>query len=109
MLKVYVAGPYTGGDQVVNVRNAVLVSNHLFNLGFAPYCPHLNAHWHAIAPRPYEDWMTLDLEYLGVCDVLLRMEGESPGADREVRAMLDLGRPVCYSISELCELFGVPV
>ncbi len=43
--RVYVAGPYTIGNQILNVRQAVLTGTKLLDLGFAPYIPHLNHFW----------------------------------------------------------------
>lgn len=100
-IRVYVSGPYTKGDQVINVRNAVLASDRLFTDGYFPYCPHLTHLWHTIAPRPWQDWMNLDLEWIAACDCLLRLPGESKGADMEIAKAIELGIPVYYSIEEL--------
>ena len=43
----------------------------------------------------------MDLEWLEVCDCLVRIAGESIGADREVEYMRQLGKPVFYTIEEL--------
>ena len=80
---VYVAGPYTGGDVVVNVRNAVLAGQRLTDAGFTPFVPHLYHLWHTIIPGDYEQWMKLDLAWLSRCDALIQLEGVSPGAQRE--------------------------
>lgn len=92
-VKVYVAGPYTGGDVAVNVRNAIEAANRLADLGYAPFVPHLTHFWHLVFPRPYAFWVTLDNQFLPHCDAILRLPGESPGADREVALAntLDIG------------------
>jgi hypothetical protein len=46
--------------------------------------PHLTHFWHLVSPHEYEFWLKLDLEFLTVCDCLVRLPGESSGADREV-------------------------
>ena len=97
-LRVYIAGPYSKGDVVVNVREAMLAWHKLRNCGFIPFCPHLNHFLHLLIPLEYEKWLLWDLEWLAVCDALLRLPGESPGADRECRAAKDLGIPVFDSI-----------
>ena len=101
MKKVYVAGPYTKGDVAVNVRKAMLVAHELMHDGYAPYCPHLSHFLHLQESRPYEDWINLDKEWLKVCDAVLRFEGESKGADMEVKLAEELGMPVFYDIETL--------
>lgn len=102
-MKVYVAGPYTRGDVAVNVREAIVVTNKLLDLGFVPYCPHLTHFWHLVTPRPYEEWLAYDLIWMEACDVVLRIPGESSGADAEVARALELGIPVFYSLEELLQ------
>ena len=83
-LRVYVAGPYTKGDTILHIRNAILAAEKLRARGFCPFIPHLTAFWHLIAPSPYEEWLDLDNQFLPCCDVLLRLPGVSAGADLEV-------------------------
>lgn len=99
--KIYISGPYTKGDVVINVRNAVLASDLLLSEGFIPFCPHTTHLWHTIAPRPWQDWMNYDLEWIGTCGYMLRLPGESKGGDMEVARAIELGIPVYYSIEEL--------
>ncbi len=104
-IRVYVAGPYSKGDVAVNVRKAVLAADFLRDSGFAPFIPHLTHFWHMLAPRPYEDWLDLDNQFLPACDAVLRIPGESSGADKEVALAESLGIPVFFSHSELGEHF----
>lgn len=106
-IRIYVAGPITKGDQFANVRAAVDAANQLADLGFFPFVPHLFAHWHIIHPRHYEAWMALDFEYLSVCHALLRLPGESAGADREVAFARERGIPVFTSVIDLQMNFTV--
>ena len=96
-VRVYVAGPYSKGDVAVNVRNAILVANRLRDAGFAPFLPHLTHFWHLVVPRPYEDWLDLDNQFIPFCDALLRIPGESSGADKEVALARSLDIPVFYT------------
>jgi hypothetical protein len=41
------------------------------------------------------------MEWLAVCDCVLRLPGESKGADAEVKFAQEIGKPVYYSIAEL--------
>jgi hypothetical protein len=104
--KVYVAGPYTKGDVAVNVRNAYAAAEFLANAGFAPYVPHATHFWHLLFPHPYEFWLELDIVFLRCCDVLLRLPGESTGADREVSAALSDGIPVFRELDVLLAHFA---
>lgn len=92
--RVYVSGPYSFGDQAENVRIAVEAADALLDAGLAPYVPHLWHFWAIHSPRGYEEWMRLDFAFLPVCNVLLRIEGHSPGADREEDGARRLGIPV---------------
>jgi Domain of unknown function (DUF4406) len=103
--RIYVAGPYTKGDVAVNVARAIEVGHRLMDLGFAPFVPHLSHFQHLQHPRPYEDWMALDLVWLRECDALLRIPGESAGADREVRGANELLIPVFHEIEHLVAFF----
>ena len=98
MTYVYIAGPYTGGDSVVNVRAAVEAGQAVLAAGFIPFVPHLYHLWHTIKPGNYEQWMRLDFAWLERCDVLIRLPGNSPGADREVARAKELGIPVYYGL-----------
>jgi uncharacterized protein DUF4406 len=101
MKRVYVAGPYSSGDVAANVRSAYEAANRLVDGGLAAFVPHHTHFWHLIFPRPYEEWLTLDLAFLPCCDAVLRLPGESPGADGEVREARKLGIPVFEDVDEL--------
>ena len=100
---VYIASPYTKGDVAVNVRESILMAEKLRFLGYLPYCPFWTHFWHFLSPHEYEYWTGMDLEWLEICDCLLRLPGESSGADNEVAYMLKLGKPVFYSIKDLID------
>lgn len=70
-------------------------------MGYAPYIPHLTHFWHTMIPNEYSTWLELDLEWLCACDAVLRLPGESSGADNEVAEATKQGIPVVYSIDEL--------
>lgn len=98
---VYIAGPYTKGDVAQNVRNAILAADHLIGEGHVPYIPHLTHFWHLLSPKPYEFWIDYDLLWLEKCDCILRLQGESAGADMEVVEATRLGKPVYHSIRDI--------
>lgn len=100
-IRVYIAGPYTKGDVAQNVAEACKAADRLMNHGFSPYVPHLTHFQHMLFPRSYNEWIEHDLVWLRQCNVLLRLPGESPGADLEVQTAKELGIPVIYDIRDL--------
>lgn len=99
--RVFISGPYSQGDVIVNIRNAIMAADDLLMQDFAPYCPHLTAWQHLIRPHAYEEWLDLDAEWLRVCDAVLRLDGASSGADRETLLARDLGIPIFHSVTEV--------
>src|SRR3990167_7748285 len=103
-IRVYIAAPISLGDPDDNVRRATAVGLELLTAGFAPLIPQLT---HLIAPDDvrgtanYERWLESDLSFITVCDAVLRLPGESLGADRETRWAESLGIPVFTSIEAL--------
>jgi hypothetical protein len=106
MTRVYVAGPYSGGDTVANINRAIFNGDWLLSLGYVPFIPHLTGFWHLIHPHKYEDWLAYDMAWLRMCDAILRLPGESPGADREEQEAMRIGIPVFLSVPEL--IAGLP-
>jgi hypothetical protein len=105
MKKIYVAGPYSKGDVTTNVRKAFEAANELANNGFAPFVPHYTHFWDILFPRSYEFWLQLDEQFLYCCDAVLRIPGESSGADKEVKAAENNSIPVFFSIESLKKHF----
>ena len=105
-IKVYIASPYTKGDPAVNVKRQLDMFDILFDLKFYPFAPLFTHFQHITHPRPYQDWVNFDLEWVKVCNCVLRMDGESSGADGEVEYADELGRPVFYNVDDLCKYYG---
>ncbi len=113
--RVYVSGPITRGDVQDNLRLGIVFGLTLLHMGYAVFSPHALAA-HAIqdngSPPPvgsdeYEAWLAHDLAFVECCDALLRLPGESVGAEREVQHALAHGVRVCHSIKDL--LAALPV
>lgn len=101
MIKIYIASAYTIGDTSQNVRNQLTAFHFLLSNGFMPFAP-LFLHFYAITyPITYADCMKYCFEWLDSCDYLLRLDGESKGADMEVTMARELNIPVFYSFQEL--------
>ena len=102
-LKVYIAGPYSGGDVMRNISDALTQGEELLFYDYIPFIPHLSGFWHFKRPRPYNMWLEYDIEWLKSCDALLRIGGESPGADKEVEKAVQLNIPVFYDLAGLSQ------
>jgi len=103
---VYIAGPLgVGLSRAENVERAykvaAAVTEHYDARGVASYCvvPHscCETEKYLNVPRGYEQWMAGDLAVLARCDVVVRLRGESPGADREEARARELGIPVMHA------------
>ena len=99
--KIYIASPYTIGDIAVNVKRQIDAANELIALGYAPYTPLLSHFHHLIHPNHYDTWMDIGLTWLVECDAVLRLPGESKGADIECNVAHDHNIPIYYSIREI--------
>ena len=97
-LRVYIASPYTQGDPAINVKRQMDVFNMLMDHGVIPFAPTWAHFQHLYEPKGYEEWMEWCLEWVQQCDAVLRLEGYSPGADREVELAEKLGIKVFYNI-----------
>jgi nucleoside 2-deoxyribosyltransferase len=98
---VYIAGPLTTGDTIANVRAAIDAAAQLMDAGFHPFVPHLSVLTELVHPMPYERWLEADFAWILKCGSLLRLNGPSKGADREVEFAKGKSIPVFYSVSEL--------
>ena len=98
---IYVSAPFSLGDQFVNLRNACLAGDKIWEKGHTPFVPHLTALWHAISPKPWGEWMRMDTELLSMCDALLRLPGESKGADKEVAEAKRLCMLIYYRLEDI--------
>lgn len=98
--RIYIAGPMSNGDLCLRVRRAIEVGDYLLARGFVPYIPHQSIVWQLIAPKDHTAWLEYDIEWLKMCDGLLRLPGPSVGADYEVEVALSLDKHVYYLAAE---------
>ena len=90
---LYVAGPYTNPDPIVNTHRAARFATAVYELGeWVPLVPHLSLLWHMVTPRDVDHWYQLDLDQLEHCNAIVRLPGASTGADRE------LAKAVCWGL-----------
>lgn len=110
--RVYIAAPYTLGDVAKNVNRVIKVADELVKAGYIPYIPHLTHFWHLVSPKEYDFWLEYDHSFIDHwAQILLRLDGDSDGADGEARRARELGLPVYYSLGELlgiCREFKFP-
>jgi hypothetical protein len=99
-LLVYIASPYTG-NELSNTEFQINVAEILRESGFLPYWPLCSHYWEQVFSHDWKYWMDMDYEWIERCDVLLRLGGNSVGADKEVIHAKNFGIPVMYSIKEL--------
>ena len=105
-IKVYIASPYRLGLKEENVLRQVDMFHELMSRGFVPFAPLLNHYVDIHFPHDEMEWLQYDFEWLDMCDCVLRLDGESSGADAEVFRHNAQGKPVFYNIDELCKAYG---
>ena len=99
---IYLAGPYTNPDPIINTHDTIQVATRIYEEGWCvPFVPHLTLLWHMVTPRPLEFWYDLDLAHMETCDAVWRLPGESSGADAEVAHAKEIGMPVFTSEEEV--------
>ena len=105
---IYISGPYSNGDSIYNpeilldnVHKAEDAAIQLIDAGLLVFIPLQSHYIHARHPRVYGAWLKYDLCWLDKCDYLLRLPGDSKGADREVAYAKEKNIMVFYSIEAL--------
>lgn len=91
----YVAGPLTG-DTPENVRLAALAGQAIRDAGGFEFVPHDSVFRHQATPRSWGAWVDWCLGWVDRCDVVVRLPGESKGADLEVQHAKLHGVPVVF-------------
>ncbi len=106
---VYVAGPITSSGHVTdNVNKAIKVGDKLWAEGFVPFVPHLSVLWNMVSPHEnYEFWLEYDKQILLRCDCVLRLPGDSKGADEEEKFCNENDIPVYHSLDALIQFEGL--
>jgi hypothetical protein len=98
---VYIAGPYTKGVWEYNLRNVIEAAEQVYNAGHVPFIPHtMTTLWALLYPKQKDAWLEIDLRVLEECDSLIRLDGDSEGAEVEVDFAQEHGITVYESIDE---------
>lgn len=106
---IYVASPYSIGDELFNVNRQINAGEILTKRGFVPLLPLLSHFWHEKYNHEYDFWIKTCLEYLRRCDGILRLQGESLGADIEVEFAKHYNIPVFYDFDSINIWFNVEI
>jgi hypothetical protein len=118
--RVYIAGPISKGDLLHNIDQATAAFVELAKAGLAPFCPHWSAYskpatragngsvWcYATVSgndeMKHADWLGVDLAWVDVADAVLRLPGESAGADQETERATARGIPVFQTTDQVIE------
>jgi len=101
-MRVYIAGPYTQGDRSENMRQAMKAMDTLIAAGHEPFLPILTHFQDLAFPRPWSDWMRVDLAWLPCAEAVVRLPGESEGADMETAAVAGT-IPIFFSVEAFLE------
>lgn len=112
---ILIAGPYRSGTNddpdkmAANLRRLEEVSWPLFEAGHVPMIGEWVALpvWHAAGGKTLGDALYDRIFYptaerlLRICDAVLRLPGESKGADNDVRLATERGIPVYYRLEDV--------
>lgn len=105
--RIYISGPLTSSGNVLeNIERAMNAARMLIDNGFAPFCPHLTYHVDPGETIPHSVWMEAELPWLTMAHAVLRLPGESVGADIETDQARKLGIPIFHSIKALAEHYA---
>ena len=94
--RVYISGPITQGDRNWNQYQANVAHKALMLAGYAV----LNPMPTGVLPFAWDGsvehaaWLESDFSFVSVCDLLIRLPGESKGGDMEVGFAKARGIPV---------------
>lgn len=93
---VYIAGPYSACPTRCSAF-AMDVWEELRTRGVRAICPHWSMQQDTRRHLAWDEWIAFDLELMERVrpDLVLRLPGPSPGADREVAHARSLGIEVC--------------
>jgi hypothetical protein len=102
--KVYIAGPMSGGDRLANLQHGLIAYRELIRRGYAPMCPMLSFFVNDVMPQDHATWLATDLPWVASADAILRLPGESLGAEQEVACAVCHGIPVFRSLDDFPEV-----
>ena len=99
--RIYISGPISKGDPQRNFISAENAHRELIDAGFAPLNPVLTMTLRFADEIAHETWIDVDLPWVASSDAILRLPGESVGADMETAYAREIGVPVYVDIADL--------
>lgn len=130
MKRLFISGPIRKGNLAANIQKACDVGYAFAKLGYCPFVPHLSCYFDgpdrslehrrdgtfygnssAVTPKAenrlnHAEWIRIDLAWVEVADVVIRILGDSEGADKEVLHAEQHGLPVFF-VSDVRDVEGV--
>lgn len=100
-IRVYISGPITLGDPVKNFAQADEAMAEIMELGYCPLNPMLTMRSQYAGHFSWQQWIDSCLSWVEVADAVLRLPGDSRGAEVECAHAINLGIPVFNGIPEL--------
>lgn len=112
--RCYISGPISRGDLAHNIRQAEAAFFALLKAGYAPFCPHWSCYSNGPAKNDvtgevtavatsqggggctHGEWVDADLAWVEVSHAVIRLPGESKGADRECKLARECDIPVLH-------------
>lgn len=108
LTRVYLSGPITKGNKTTNFCQAMRAQKLLMDSGkYAVLNPMLTMMHPDECNISWEAWLATDLAFIEVCDIVIRLPGESAGGDKETRFAKSIDVPVFFAheIAELRDAF----
>lgn len=103
--RIYISGPISKGDKFDNLNQAADAHKWLVDNGFAPLNPILTMLIPWAPDVQHSVWMECDLPWVEQADAVFRLQGESEGADMEVRHARENDIPVFTNLEDVKEHF----
>jgi hypothetical protein len=110
MIRVYVAGAYSGPDVLTvfdNMRRGIKLASEVFALGYSPFTPWCDWPIHMQEHIDLDTCYEASMAWLEVADAVLVVAHQSSftskGTQAEITRADELGIPVFYSLAELEE------
>lgn len=107
--KLYLSGPISNGgtlsqgQQWCNAIQAMAIATDLSKGGIWVHVPHLTVLFDLMGGRSWEEWLGHDYPLVGLCDGILRLPGESKGANLEVKWAREAGKDIFYNVDAVKE------